>query len=386
MKSKTLLVLLPVLSIALTSCGQVMKWENHLDEYVYEMDYHAKFNILQLTDIHWNYNTSSKSSKTYLKKVLEEADRHIKAEQGNDAHIDLVELTGDQFMLANSYHVKTFLSFFEEEAALLNFKYTAIWGNHDRHGVYNPNWLADQFKNAKHCIYIEPNDNLYGRSNFVINLKDGGNVKWQIANLDSGASFSETAVSPFRDYDYIRKDQTAWWVAEHALAGEEVPTIAYYHIPQDENLKAWDLAHEEGSTVKHKFFKLEGFADNGTEEYASDFVDEGAKHNLKAVFSGHAHNVDWTVEYKDPTWTAEQKPVVLGLGVKTGTELYFAHIEKDSADEAMKEGLASVGISENFDLVGASLVTLNDTLGGFDIEHLYLNERTANDFVSWVKW
>ena len=96
--------------------------------------------------------------------------------------------------------------------------------------------------------------------------------------------------------------------------------------------------------------------------------------------------MDWTVEYKDPTWTAEQKPVVLGLGVKTGTELYFAHIEKDSADEAMKEGLASVGISENFDLVGASLVTLNDTLGGFDLEHLYLNERASNDFVSWVKW
>ena len=155
MKSKTLLVLLPVLSIALTSCGQVMKWENHLDEYVYEMDYHAKFNILQLTDIHWNYNTSSKSSKTYLKKVLEEADRHIKAEQGNDAHIDLVELTGDQFMLANSYHVKTFLSFFEEEAALLNFKYMISSGIRFRIFIIYPKFtrFRNAFRTSPVCVY-----------------------------------------------------------------------------------------------------------------------------------------------------------------------------------------------------------------------------------------
>ena len=91
---------------------------------------------------------------------------------------------------------------------------------------------------------------------------------------------------------------------------------------------------------------------------------------------GHAHNVDWTVEYKG---------VVLGLGVKTGTELYFAHIDTASEDKAMKDGLASVGIDENFDLIGASLVTLKDG-DMFDLEHLYLNERTGGDFVRWVKW
>ena len=373
-KKKYLFVLLSVCAISLTSCEQVKDYKEHLHDYVATMKFHTGFNILQLTDIHWNYNSSTEASKRYLDKVFQETVK----QHGN---IDLVELTGDQFMLSNTYHVTSFIKFFEQEALKYDFKYTVIWGNHDRHGLYNPNWLAKQFKNAAHCIYIEPNDNLYGRSNFVINLLDPTDpneekVKWQIANLDSGASFSETSVSPFRDYDYIRKDQTEWFVAEHGLAeeatGGAVPVIAYYHIPQDENLKAY----EARATLKNKFFKLEEFADNGNPEYASDFVDVAKEHGLKAAFMGHAHNVDWTVMYEG---------VMIGLGVKTGPELYFAHCDVNSDDPMMVEGYSTVSIHENFDLIGASLVTLKDG-DNFDLTHLYLNERDGGDFVHWEAW
>ena len=52
----------------------------------------------------------------------------------------------------------------------------------------------------------------------------------------------------------------------------------------------------------------------------------------------------------------------------------------------MKEGLESIGgSSENFDLIGASLVTIkNET--SFDLEHIYFNERPTKDFVRWEKW
>ena len=381
MKNKVIFMLLPISSMLITSCQQVRKYQEHLDDYVYAMKFHEKFNILQLTDIHWNANTSTIASKQYIDKVLKEVNRKLKAEQGDDARIDLIEITGDQFMLANTYHVDTFMSYFEAKAKEYNFMYTVIWGNHDRHGLYNPNWLSSQFKKAEHCIYIEPEDNLYGRSNFVINLTTDGSkeaeTKWQLVNLDSGASFSETALSPFRDYDYIRKDQTDWWLKEHAKVGETVPTIAYYHIPQDDNQKAWD-AIQNDATYKNKFFKLEEFASNESEEYASDFIKEGRNHNLKAAFMGHAHNVDWTVDYDG---------VVLGLGVKTGPELYFAHIDANTTDPDMKKGLDSLSdpISENFDLIGASLVTLQDS-DNFDLEHLYLNERANGDFIRWEKW
>ena len=73
------------------------------------------------------------------------------------------------------------------------------------------------------------------------------------------------------------------------------------------------------------------------------------------------------------------------LGVKTGPELYYKHIDVNSDNKQMKEGLASVGINENFDLLGASLVTIKDS-DNFDIEHVYYNERGEEDFVRWVKW
>ena len=384
MKNKVRLLPLGLVPFLLSGCGPVQKYEANLDNYVFTMKYHQNFNILQLTDIHWNINSSTYESKNYMNKVLAEADAHIKANQGNDAKIDLVELTGDMFMLANTYEVRDFVNYFEKKAEEYGFTYAAIWGNHDRHGLYHPKWLADQFRNAKHCYYYEPNDDLYGRSNFMINLTADGTkaaeVKWQIANLDSGASFSESPMSPFRDYDYIRKDQTQWWVKEHEAAGVDVPGIAYYHIPQDENLKLYN----ERASHKNKFFKLEDFADNGNEKYASDFLDTAKGLNLKGAFMGHAHNVDWTVQWDD---------LVVGLGVKTGIELYYAHIDVNSEDPLMKEGLASIadaGITENFDLIGASLVTItdeeNNIEGKFDLEHLYLNERKSGDFVKWVKF
>ncbi len=375
-------VLLASVAAVLASCGAVKGYADHLDDYAHAMKYHDGFNILQLTDIHWNYNTSSLASRRYLEKLIANVAEHIKTTQGAEAKIDLVELTGDQFMLANAYHVETFLDFFEEQAEKYGFQYAIIWGNHDHHGLYNPNWLSKKFKEAKHSIYSDEEDDLYGRSNFVIDLTVDGNkgseAKWQIANLDSGASFSETAVSPFRDYDYIRKDQTQWWLAEHNRVGDSVPAIAYYHIPQDENLAAWNDIHEKGATYRNKFFKLEGFADNGTEEYASDFIDVAKDHNLKATFMGHAHNVDWTVEYQG---------VTIGLGVKTGPELYYAHIDVNDSDEFVKEGLASIGgMDENFDLIGASLVTLTDATGAFELQHVYFNERESGDFSKWVNW
>jgi len=376
MKAKFLLALTSLSALTLTGCNSPFHYEEHLADYCHALRYRDGFNILQLTDIHWNANTSTIASKRYLDKVFAATATRI----GSGNKIDLVEVTGDQFMLANTYHVTTFLEYFEAKAQEYGFSYAVIWGNHDRHGLYNPNWLSDQFNKAAHCIYNDLEDDLYGRSNFIINLTEDGTTsgatKWQIANLDSGASFSETAVSPFRDYDYIRKDQTQWWLKEHALVGDTVPTIAYYHIPQQDNLEAWNAIHNNNKTYKHKFFKLEGFADNGNREYASDFIAEGRKHHLKAAFMGHAHNVDWTVDYDG---------VVIGLGVKTGPELYYAHVSTEDKDPAVQEGYASIDFKENFDLIGASMVTLHDG-EAFDLQHLYLNERATGDFVKWVNW
>ena len=382
MKKKLLMLMTAlVMTLPLFSCSERLNNAEHLNDYVFTLPYHDDYNILQLTDIHWSANSSTVSSKAYLDKLLKEVDDHIKETRGPSAKIDLVELTGDMFMLANSYHMTTFIAYMEEKAEEYGFLYAPIWGNHDQQSLVNPNTLAKYFSEAPHCLYRELSDNLYGRSNYIINLTEDGTagtkVSWMILNLDSGASFSDTEFSLTRDSDYLRPDQTEWFIQEHALAGEDVPVIAYYHIPQDECVTAWEMVVKDPTALKNKFFRLEGLDGTQSEDYNSDFFDRAKDHNLKAAFMGHAHNTDWTVEYEG---------VVLGLGVKTGDELYFAHVKTDSEDPAMQAGLKSVGITEDFDLIGAALVTLTGREGSFDLEHLYFNEREGGDFAAWVKW
>ena len=60
----------------------------NLNDYVYSMNFHNNFNVLQLTDIHWNNNSSTTDSKQYLEKLFNEVDKHLKATQGNNAKID----------------------------------------------------------------------------------------------------------------------------------------------------------------------------------------------------------------------------------------------------------------------------------------------------------
>ncbi len=372
---KHLKCLLPVIMLTMTTgCSSTTyHYADVLDEYVFEMDYHDNFNVLQLTDIHWNINTSTTSSKSYIANLLAEVDSHIKEEQGSSAKIDLVELTGDTFMLATADYIDSFIDFIEEQADLYGFNYTVIWGNHDRQGTYSPSYLAKSFANAEHCIYKEVSDDLYGRSNFVINLMNGDSTVWQIANLDSGASFSDSATAFFRDYDYIRNDEVDWWLKVHEAAGDNVPTIAYFHIPTTDFDRIYESISSGEASYKNGYFKLEGF---GSSDVDSDFIETAKVNNLKGAFCGHAHNVDWTVDYDG---------LVMGLGVKTGTELYYAEIDADSTDADVQAGLASTGITEDFDLIGGSLVTITDSTT-FTLDHVYYNERTGDDFVAWVRF
>ena len=85
------------------------------------------------------------------------------------------------------------------------------------------------------------------------------------------------------------------------------------------------------------------------------------------MFSGHCHGNDITFTYED---------VVLGCGVKTGTELYYAKISETEAQ--------AVEINQAFDLIGTSVVTLHDT--SFDVDHCYYNERGSEDFIRWVRY
>lgn len=343
-------------------CGCSSKKDVQLKDYVKEMDYHDGFTILQLTDIHWNGSTQigdeEYGSERYLQKVFDETVKHA-------GKIDLIEITGDTFMLSNSRAVESFIDFMTKN----EIPYAMVWGNHDRESTYNPNWFSEKFMNAPYSMYTEVDgDDVHERSNYVIELKDGGKTVWQIFQLDSGASYRDGAFQFGMTYDYIRDDQYEWMTKMHSAVSGNVPALCYYHIVQSEAQKTWDAIRNGAEGYKSKFFKLEGLA---ASKYAGTTEEVFKNNNVKGAFMGHDHGNDWTYTTPDG--------VTYGFGVKTGTELYRKYVTKDY------EG-SGVEISEDFELIGASLVTLNDTLGNFKLEHLYLNERDEGDFVMWVEY
>lgn len=365
MKAKKLGALFLALSLVtacFTGCGQEVKYADNLDAYVKTMDYVDGFTILQFTDIHWNGSSQigddTYGCKAYLKKVIDEAKAHA-------GKIDLIEITGDTFMLANKRAVRSFIDFMEE----MQIPYAMVWGNHDRESTFNPNWISEQFMNAPYCLYTEvDNDDVHERCNYVINLTSGEDVVWQLVQLDSGASYRKGAADMGMTYDYIRPDQYEWMKAEHEAAGSDVPVICYYHIPQAECKEALAAIENNDPNYSAKFFKLEGI---GSSKFCESSEPYFVENNVKAAFYGHDHNDDWT--YTSPNG------IVYGFGVKTGKELYSCSVPVDY------EG-SGVEFNEEFDLIGASLVTLNNAEGDFTLEHLYLNERDGGDFVMWVEY
>ena len=365
MKKRTICLLLALILACgvLTGCAQEpVRFQDHLQDYVRTMDYHDGFTVLQLTDIHWNSGTQvgdgTFGSEGYLRKVVEEAAAHA-------GGIDLIEITGDTFMLAQKSEVTSFIDFMTS----LGIPYAITWGNHDREGEYNPNWLSQQFREAPYSLYTEiDGDDVHERSNYIINLLNAdGSVAWQMAQLDSGASYRKGAGDVFLTYDFLREDQFAWLMAEHEAAGENVPVICWFHIAQADNDVLYD-AMQSGTECKNGFSKLEGFA---ASKYAPMTGEVFADCNVKGVFNGHAHAIDWTVTNPDG--------IVYGLGVKSGQELYYGQLQPG-------DSISGQPVDQAMDLIGASLVTLNDTQGSFTLEHLYLNERENGDLVLWVKY
>lgn len=339
--------------LSLSACGTAVSCTENIESYVKTLDYHDDYTILQITDIHWSNGSNPEYVENYIEKVINEVENHA----GN---IDLIEVTGDTFMLSNKSAVKEFISFM----AKFNIPYAIIWGNHDMQCQYSANWLSKQFENAPNCLYTEvDNDDVTGRSNYAINLMQNGKAVWQIINLDTGASYKEGALTMFWDYDFLRQDQLDFVDAVHQSAGDDVPALCYYHICQAEYQKMYD----DAENTNGKYFNLEGFSESETP--ADDF-ETMKRNNVKGVFAGHAHNTDWT---------GTKDGIVYGLGVKTGTELYYTNTAENTEDVGFE-------MSEDMDIIGASLVTLKNTDGEFTLEHLYLNEGETADKVLWVNY
>lgn len=222
---------LSFISLFLFGCSNVP--DPNLEDYIVTMDWQENFTICTLNDIHLSVQSNLKEEFEYLENVIySRAYLNDDAANKMDYAPDLVVINGDTFMTANKYVVKEFFKFMDS----LKIPYAYTYGNHDFQGQYSKTFLMDQISSAKYCIVKNPKDNVFGDSNYVVNIKSGSFLKWQLYFFDSNT------YNGF-GYDRIHDDQVDWYEKQVKLANKEVskiiPSMSFFHIPTEEFNEAW---------------------------------------------------------------------------------------------------------------------------------------------------
>ena len=283
--------------ILLTSCQDVRE-EKPLDSYRATLSfYNDSFNIMQLTDIHWNYTTDVKESKKYMLALLDNA-------LLQEGHVDLVTITGDLFLDANKYLVEELFRFLSS----WNLPIAITYGNHDKEGTWNTDWMNKMVSESKNFIAkIVDNDNVFGDTNYFIDIKDGNDVSWQIYMMDSNTLARKNGIK--YQYDNIHEDQVEWMKRVANSNSTPVPSLGFIHIPP----KELNNAIEEMDKDHSKHIMGEMNEANCATKLDSSFFSEAKNIGMKGIFFGHDHTNDLVVNYQD---------MILGYGVKSNPELY----------------------------------------------------------------
>jgi predicted MPP superfamily phosphohydrolase len=385
MKQRKLSLLMALL-LLVTSCSEkkatAADYQTSLD--IFKAQEAVK--ILQLTDLHWSLGTDFTRQEAYLKKVVELADP------------DIVITTGDNVLCASDRDFQHLFSFFD---SLTNSKgqpvyWSVTWGNHDRQGFYGPDYPSNLAKSyslassytygqasSHHGLYKCPEDEVQGRSNYVVNLTDGNKTLWQLWGIDSN---SDSYNGSTYDYDVIRQNQIDWYTSLAKTTrgeGTNIPGLAFFHIPLFQSVYSYDEAKKTkiikegdfGGELRESEWDGSPLANQG---YASTafyigYEDTGffkaAKANgIKGMFYGHDHINDFWALYDDQA-TATNNPngtsddILLAYGTKSGDGLYY-----------------------DKDMIGGNLITVHkdgsfnghEASHGTDFQWIHLTYEEAN--------
>ena len=282
-------LLLPLL---LSSCGNKTY---PIEKHFLNIDYIDNFRILQLTDIHLGITTNLKEQEHYLNNLISVASPHM------------IVITGDTFMNASKKEVDFIYSYFDS----LNIPWSIVWGNHDKQGFYSPNYVVDSLSNYQNVVFKNLKyDDVYGDSNYVVNLKDGLDTIWRLYMLDSNSYHDESTFT--YNYDIIRPDQIAWY--EKALNyenGFNIPSLMFIHIP----LPELNYAAEQLKTNPDAYEYIGELKEDSWPGYKNSkmFTMIEKYHSTRGVFFGHDHLNTLAIDYED---------VILAYGVKSTNKIY----------------------------------------------------------------
>jgi hypothetical protein len=276
---------------------------------------------------------------------------------------DVILLNGDTFMDANKYVVKRTINYLDS----LDIPFGFTYGNHDFEGSYGRNYFQSLLNKCNNSLNLELNDNVYGDTNFAINLMEDDEIKWQIIAMDSN-SYSLIG------YDGFHDDQVAWY-EEQVKSSNYAPNILFAHIPVAEFYDAWNKDSLDASNGQEEFmispgkdyngkstwWMMEGVSNAPREDNLYEkMVELGTRTKGMVVAHDHINNTDF---HYDPE--NDGKKIRFIYGTKTCDNIYY--------DERMMGcSFYSLNNDETFDILRVNVNYKGDT---FVMSDEYINSQ-----------
>lgn len=300
MKFKNTIIALPFVGLLLTGC--VGKKTYPASDYMLNLSWQRQndttedFRILQLNDIHLSQSDIHEEHFKVIDKTIEVSNP------------DLIVLCGDIFTYADKHVVNKVFKHFNDKG----IPWTYVFGNHDDQGYYSDNYIQRLLGTKKaynHCYFVNlEDDDVSGRSNFVINiLDDAKKPAYQVYLLDSHNYNFDT-----NDYDHLKQDQIDWYERMVNYTKEKWGTVyssMYMHIGFKEFIECWEDVKGTEAVLMGNMEEWTGSPDQDLDFYAK--VKELGV--TKSVSCAHDHANDSVVKYEN---------VYLSYGVHSTNRIY----------------------------------------------------------------
>lgn len=278
--NKKLLLSLPLISLFAASCAGNKTMPSQ--QYEMKMNFnHTHFNILQLSDIHMSMVDDLDYHLSFVDLTIKDS---IKRCKDKGEQLDLIVLNGDIFTFADKRTVNEVFDFIDSH----KIPWTFTFGNHDDQGYYHDHYIEETIVKKNYAMFKSLDDDVSGRSNFVISLKGdiGGGTQGTVYQL----YFFDSHSYQFHDYfgyDYVKKDQIEWYerVMEDTNPSRAKSSV-FLHIPVPEYIEAKEAIEEDPSK------NIDGAGSN-EDIYCPDYnsgLFDALKHSNSTISVHSAHD------------------------------------------------------------------------------------------------
>lgn len=280
--------------------------------------------VLQLTDIHLEYFLTTEESVWNSYGICKDNQSTLSMidEMLDVTSPDIIVISGDvvrTFFNDNLEVYKRLIDIIEAKEIL----WMPIFGNHEYEYAFSNKQhtleeMAEEFQKYPHCLLYQGGCS-DGIANYFVNIKDSDeNIIYTICGLDCvfDEKYRNGEISD--GWSYIKtQSQVEWYenkineisAMQYEDSSKKVPSMVFMHTPVPEAVFAWEEAWNDGNpNEKYHYGNLLSGKSTlrklaGQDQFFSKAVELGS---TKAIFFGHLHDNDFSIDYQGIRLTAGQ--------------------------------------------------------------------------------